>query len=67
MKLIALNEFDYQGVRVKPGVFDGSEAEMISMSHYGKVRPATSTEIQESGKYETAAAKHPGKEKAAKR
>ena len=48
MKLIALNEFDYQGVRVKPGVFDGSEAEMLSMSHFGKVRPATSIEIEES-------------------
>lgn len=48
MKLIALNEFDYQGVRVKPGVFDGSEAEMLSMSHFGKIRPATSIEIEES-------------------
>lgn len=48
MKLIALNEFDYQGVRVTPGVFDGSEADMISMSHFGKVRPATSTEVEES-------------------
>jgi hypothetical protein len=67
MKLIALESFDYQGTRVAPGVFDGTEAELLSMSQYGRVRPATSTEIQEAEPIQTATAKHPGKETAARR
>ena len=67
MKLIALAEFNYAGTAVKEGIFDGSEAELLSMQQYGPVRPATSTEIEQDGKYETAIDKHPRREKAVKR
>jgi hypothetical protein len=63
MKLIALDDFDNQGTPVKRGVFDGTEAELVSMSQFGPVRPATSTEAQE---YETANSKRP-RETAARR
>ena len=63
MKLISLDDFDYQGTPVKRGVFDGTEAELISMSQFGPVRPATSTECEE---FETATAKRP-RETAARR
>ncbi len=67
MKLIALDDFDYQGTPVKRGVFDGSEAEMVSMSQFGPVRPATSIEIEEAEYPEKAQAKHPGKQTAARK
>jgi len=65
MKIIALAAFDYGGGVIGAGVFDGTEAEMVSMSQFGPVRPATSTEIEESeAKPETAEAKHAEKETA---
>jgi len=48
MKIMVLEPFVYNGKELKPGLVDGSETELSSMSQYGPVRPATSTEIQES-------------------
>ena len=61
MKIIALESFEYDGKTITAGLHESTEAEMVSMSYFGRVRPATSDEI------ENAMAKQPRKETAARR
>lgn len=67
MKIMVLESFKYNGKEIKAGIVDGNDAELQSLSQFGPVRPATSTEIQEFEKIETAEAKHQGRETAARR
>jgi len=67
MKIMVLEPFVYNGKEIKPGLVDGGEAELQSLSMFGPVRPATSTEIEELSEVETAEAKTTGKEKATRR
>lgn len=61
MKIIVLEAFEYDGKTIAPGVRESTETEMLSMSYFGRVRPATTEEI------ESATAKQPRKETAARR
>jgi hypothetical protein len=61
MKIIALESFEYDGKTITEGLHESTEAEMVSMSYFGRVRPATADEI------ENAMAKQPRKETAARR
>ena len=61
MKIIALESFEYDGKTITEGLHESAEAEMVSMSYFGRVRPATADEI------ENAMAKQPLKETAARR
>jgi len=47
MKAIVLEQFEYDGDTIEPGIVDISDAELRSMSQFGRIRPATSTEVQE--------------------
>ena len=48
MKAIVLESFEYEGEEIGLGIVDISDAELRSMSQFGRIRPATSTEIEES-------------------
>lgn len=48
MKAIVLDQFEYDGDTIEPGIVEINDAELRSMSQFGRIRPATSTEVQES-------------------
>lgn len=58
MKAIVLEQFEYDGRTIEPGIVEISNAELRSMSFFGRIRPATSTEVQES-KLERAESQQP--------
>ena len=67
MKIMVLAPFEYNGKEIKAGLADASEAELQSLSQFGPVRPATSTEIQEANKPESAEIKANSRENAARK
>ena len=48
MHAIVLESFEYDGKSVEAGIIEISDAELRSMSQFGRIRPATFTEFQES-------------------
>ena len=48
MHVTVIEPFDYCGKLIEPGIVEVSDAEFRSMMAYGIIRPATSTEIEES-------------------
>lgn len=74
MKAIVLEPFEYYGRGIEIGIIECSDAELQSMSFFGRIRPATSTEIEEAGlldkpekrKPERAQSRQYGKENAAR-
>ena len=67
MKLMVLAPFEYNGKEIKAGLVEGNEAELQSLAQFGPIRPATSTEIQEAEKLETAEIKANTRENASRK